>query len=260
VGKGRSPEWNRIARNLRAPAPRIRYGPSDFRRTSRAIGFAVPPSYKAFVATFGCGELFDMFIVWPPPELPDLSRARAAEIRASSLMVRGPSFDELVPFGGTVNGDTMCWRVPPHARMTERAICIVDRDCARPEVKVADDLLDFVQVLLDDSLDKRWPPGSGQKWELPHKFVPTDPPRVPSQLPEDEQVDRVILRAARARQRLVESAQTESIESFRQRLAAERAARMARSPLPPPVPSTKSSAPKCSSKRPSKVKRTKRKP
>lgn len=89
----------------------------------RALGFPLPPSYRAFAREYGAGRLADLFLIVVPGGTPgcnDLvahSRALADSIRES--LARGfvrfspdgsaELVARLVPFGTSENGDTLCW-------------------------------------------------------------------------------------------------------------------------------------------------------
>lgn len=104
-------------------AVRVRPADSDLARAEAALGFRLPPSYRAFVQRYGYGLTAGLFIIYVPVDAPECDNLidRAAELRDQisesvehgSMDFRPDGSRELVlravPFGYSENGDILAW-------------------------------------------------------------------------------------------------------------------------------------------------------
>ena len=80
--------------------------PAAWPRVEAELGTALPADYKQFVEHYGTGVFDDFLWVLSP---------FATELEANLLAAAGaapgpPGQGGLLPFGGTDNGDLLCWR------------------------------------------------------------------------------------------------------------------------------------------------------
>lgn len=87
-----------------------RPSPSDWTRFESEHG-AFPSDFKFYLSSLGTGVLAEFFIIWNPFSTIDgVNWCREYEQSRQSFLEVYPSYTRLVPFGHTMNGDTLFWQ------------------------------------------------------------------------------------------------------------------------------------------------------
>lgn len=155
--------WDELKKDLTIVAPLEgagrRAAPAALDRFEKKYGFKLPASYRAFVETFGPGELGRYFRIHAPGypgreidlgEYVEGMRQSAdmfAEIYGDADLVA-----RMVPFGDTIGGDVIAWdpRALTPKTADEYPIVFLPRD----QQKVRPMAPTFPQMVADVCLDK----------------------------------------------------------------------------------------------------------
>ena len=180
-------EWiAELERLMPPPAAEIRGivpAEADWRAAEKELGVAVPPDYKAFIATWGGdGKIADHFLFYVPGSKSDYLRLPEATKRAVwsyDEMRKGhprafplpafPAEGSFFPIGVTDNGDYFGWIIGAGAPETWKVAWLGDEE-GEPDVydlTFGPWLVELVQGNIDGKA--MWiPPGD----ELPMAFAP----------------------------------------------------------------------------------------
>jgi hypothetical protein len=143
------------------PANPIETGvPDKWQVTESMIGTELPPDYKAFINTYGSGLIGNFIYLWHPftrkpymnliLQLTEFQSLATSDFEATLPHPIYPAPNGLLPFGNTINGDTLFW-ITTHSP-AEWTLLILDRSTHDQQV-YAGKIIDFFADLLENKIN-----------------------------------------------------------------------------------------------------------
>lgn len=164
--------------------PTLPPGPDDWPSVERELGIGLPSDYKAFLATYGSGEINGLIDVASPSfgmirvRLSGFIHECLATLRAqrdAGMPGCYPIYPEpggVLPWGGSGNGDLYCWKTEPPDDPDRWPVVVHGRDSGE-WVEHPGPLTGYLVDLLEQRIEM---PGRRVYFEdHPPEFVPFDP-------------------------------------------------------------------------------------
>ena len=152
---------DRLKRIVPIPANPIEDGAVDkWPATESMIGTELPPDYKALINTYGSGLIGNFAYLWNPFtrksymnlifQLTEFQSLATSDFEAMLPHPIYPEPDGLLPFGNTINGDTLYWVTMQSP--AEWTLLILDRSTYCQQV-YAGKVVDFLADLLENKIN-----------------------------------------------------------------------------------------------------------
>jgi hypothetical protein len=110
----------------------------DWHDVENRLGFPLPADYRALMETYGEGAFDDfLWLLHPASPNPNLNLVNELRVLREALALdpdgAGPPPEDLVPWAGTDNGDSVYWKFDSQRRLGSSVIVNESRGDAWPE-------------------------------------------------------------------------------------------------------------------------------